>query len=148
MDPFDPLVAQLVVVAYVRTLERDLTEERHPARIDSLPYAKPVIRNAIRTSIRLMTESGQLTAAMQEFFETAYVSLADYIDAELVRLMSEYRRSAAELASDGWTPKDRATSPSWRTVAETSVLAGEVARAITEEAEALRREFYELIASS
>ena len=39
MDPLDPLDAQQLVIEYARVLERDLTENRHPARADALPYA-------------------------------------------------------------------------------------------------------------
>ena len=96
MDPSDPLDAQQVVAEYARLLERDIEENRHPARIDTLPYAKPVIRTAIRTSLETLARSGQLTADMREFLQVAYTSLADYIEGELVDLMTEYRASAAE----------------------------------------------------
>ena len=66
MDPLDPVDAQQVVIAYARMLERDVSEGRHPARVDSLPYAKPVIKSAIRTSAIALSSSGQLTAELRD----------------------------------------------------------------------------------
>ncbi len=145
MDPLDPLDARQVVVEYARLLERDLNEQRHPARIDSLPYAKPIIKTAIRTSVQAVRASGQLTDDIREFLETAYVSLAEYVDGELVQLMTQYRTSAAALAADPRLAREKTTTAEWRTLSESGTLAGEVARAITADAEALREEFQSLI---
>jgi len=147
MDPSDPLDAQQVVIEYARLLERDLADNRYPARVDSLPYAKPIIKSAIQTSVRSLNRSGQLTDDLREFLETAYVSLAEYIDAELAHLLVQYRAAAAELAADA-TVRDRTATMAWQTVAGSSALAGSVARAITDEAEALRDDFRTLIASA
>jgi hypothetical protein len=147
MDPSDPLDAQQVVVEYARLLERDLADNRYPARVDSLPYAKPIIKSAIQTSVQSLTRSGQLTDDLREFLETAYVSLAEYIDAELAHLLVQYRAAASELAA-GATVHDRTATIAWRTVAGSSALAGDVARAITDDAEALREEFRSLIATT
>jgi hypothetical protein len=141
MDPFDPLDAQQIVIAYARVLERDLTENRHPARVDSLPFAKPVIKDAICTSARQLVVSGQLSDEMREYLQTACTMLAEYVEPELANLMTEYRRSAEELAATSGVARDKAQTPAWRTLAETSALAGEVARAATSEAEALLEEF-------
>jgi hypothetical protein len=122
-------------------LERDIAENRHPARIDSLPYPKRVIKDAIRTSVETLVRSGALTAELREFLEVAYTSLADYIDRDLVDLMTEYRRSAADLAAVTTSPQEKTGTPAWRTVAGSSALAGEVARSIATEADALKTEF-------
>ena len=145
MDPLDPLDARQVVVEYARVLERDLNEHRHPARIDSLPYAKAIIKTAIRTSVQAVRASGQLTDDIRDFLETAYVSLAEYVDDELVQLMTQYRTSAAELAADPRLAREKTTTTAWRTVSESGALAGEVARAITDDADTLREEFLSLI---
>lgn len=140
MDPLDPLDAQQVVIEYASLLERDLTENRHPARVDSLPYAKPIIKTAIRTSVQSVMSSGQLTDELRDFLETAYTSLAEYVDGELVQLIVQYRTAAAELALDAMA-RNKTATVAWSTVADSSSLAGEVARTITLDAEALRQEF-------
>ena len=76
MDPLDPLDAQQIVIEYARTLERDIEEQRLPARIESLPYAKPVIKTAISTSVQQLARSRQLTEDLRQYFETAYTLLA------------------------------------------------------------------------
>jgi hypothetical protein len=146
MDPLDPLDAQQVVIEYARVLERDVTEDRHPARVDTLPYAKPIIKSAIATSVRHLAQSGQLTDELRDYLETAYTLLAEYLEGELVQLMGHYRQSAEELASEARSAQDKTRTPAWRTLVETGSLAGEVARATTTEAEALRIEFQSFLA--
>jgi hypothetical protein len=141
MEQLDPFIAQQIVVEYARLLERDLSESRHPARADTLPHAKPLIQSAIWTSVRCLVESGQLTDDMREYLETAYVSLAEYLDGELVDLMTEYRRSADELAAVAPMARDKVQTSAWRTLADSGSLAGEVARATTADAARLRDEF-------
>jgi hypothetical protein len=148
MDPLDPLDAQQVVIEYARTLERDLNENRHPARVDSLPYAKPVIKTAIRTAVRQLALSGQLSDALRDYLRTAYTLLAEYLDGELVELITQYRQSAEALAADSSSPRDKTQTAAWRVVADSSSLAGEVARAVTIEAETLRIEFSSFVASA
>lgn|SRR5262249_7553434 len=148
MDPHDPASAQQIVVEYARLLERDIAENRHPSRIDSLPFAKATIKTAIQTSVQHLAVSGQLTEELRDYFETAYTSLAEYLDGELVDLMTEYRQSAEQLTSAPVTATDKTKTAAWRTVAETGSLAGEVARATTIEAETLRREFQALLPST
>src|SRR5262249_49517136 len=139
--------AQQVVIEYARLLERDINEARHPARSDSLPYAKPVIKAAISTSVKHLARTGQLTEEMREYFETAYTSLAEYLDGELVALGREYRQAAEELAAQAQAVRDKTHTAAWRRLAETSALAGEVARATTTEAGELRSEFRGLLES-
>ncbi len=141
MDQLDPSVAQQVVVEYARLLERDLTENRHPAHVDSLPYAKPLIKSAICTSVRQLAASGQLTDELRRYLEIAYTCLAEYLDGELVALLTEYRRSAEALTTASPAAGDKVQTAAWRTLVESGPLAGEVARATASEAEALRSEF-------
>lgn len=140
MNPTDPNDAQQIVIEYARVLERDLTEERHPARADSLPFAVADIKTAIRTSVTHLVTSGQLTNELLEYLETAYTSLAEYLDAELVELVAQYRRSAEQL-TEARTAQDKAQTTAWQTLVESGALAGEVARVTTAEAEKLRQEF-------
>jgi hypothetical protein len=146
MQTDDPAQAQQVVVEYARVLERHIEEQRHPAPIDSLPYAKPVIKAAIRTAAQGLAATDQLTDDLREFLELAYVSLADYLDSDLVRLLSEYREAAAELAVEGRLASEKVATPAWRRITESGAIAGEIARAIADDTEALREEFRALIA--
>ena len=100
MNPLNPSDAQLIVIEYARVLERDLDEHRHPARVDSLPFSKSTIQTAIQTSVTHLARSGQLTADLRTYFETAYMCLAEYPDPapvsltreETERLRSEFKR--------------------------------------------------------
>lgn len=141
MDPLDPLDAQQIVAEYARLLERDVTENRHPARVDSLPYGKPLIKSAIRTSVQHLLATGQLSDELREYLETAYTMLAEYLEAELVQVLAQYRESAASLTSAGPSPQDKTQSAAWRTLRDSGALAGEVARTVASDAEDLRREF-------
>lgn len=147
MDPLDPLDAQQVVVEYARMLERDVTENRHPARVDSLPYAKPIIKAAICTSAKHLAVSGKLTDELREYLETAYTLLAEYLEGELVDLMTQFRQSAEELARESPAAREKTQTAAWRRLVESGSLAGELARATTREADTLRAEFRSFLAS-
>jgi hypothetical protein len=147
MDPRDPAVAQQIVIEYVHALERDLSGGHHPARVDSLPYAKPVIEAALRTSVGYLAHTGQLTEELRAYFETAYVSLAEYVEVELAQLMTEYRRSAEQLTAEPVRVGDKTTTAAWRTLAGSGAIAGEVARAATAEADERRETFQKLLVS-
>src|SRR5262249_506269 len=129
MDPLDPLDAQQIVIEYARLLERDIDEQRHPAKVDSLPYGKPVIKAAIRTSVTHLAQSGQLTGELRDYFETAYCCLAEYLEDELVDLMTQYRQSAEVLTTLAPSAQEKVQTPAWRTIVEISGLAGQVAHA-------------------
>jgi hypothetical protein len=145
VNPEDPLSAQQIVSEYARVLDRDLQQGNFPAPIDSLPFAKPAIETAIRTSVSTLASTGQLTDDLREFLEAAYVSLADYVAPDIVRLMSEYTRAAEELTAGQRLPREKTTGPAWQRLTESSRLAGEIARAITSDAERLRMEFQQLM---
>ena len=141
MDPLDPADAQQIVIQYARVLERDIAESRHPARVDSLPFARPVIKTAIRTSVTHLAESGLLTEDLRDYLEAAYTSLAEYLDDELVTLMTKYRQSAEDLVDQPIGRHERTGCGAWQMLTESSTLAGEIARNTTAEAENLRSEF-------
>lgn len=139
MNPQDPESAQRIVTAYARVLEcADATSL--PAPLRTLPYPKQTIKTAILTCRAVLRATDQLDEELREFLEEAYVALADYLDDELVRVMTEYRE-ALELVRDVRSPGERLQNPAWRRVSETSRLAGDVARSIADETAALRTEF-------
>ncbi len=140
----DLAFAQQVVVEYARTLARDISENRLPGRVDSLPFPKTAIKEAIEASVTFLSTTSALTHEMREFFETAYVSLAEYLDPELAALVLEYRRAAEELSTAS-SPAERTSTAAWRTLAEGAGLAGDIARATTAEADELRARFQALL---
>ena len=66
-DDADLAFAQQIVVEYVRTLERHLTEQNLPAPVDS-PFAKAAILNAIETSVTFLSSTSALTDELREYF--------------------------------------------------------------------------------
>jgi hypothetical protein len=143
MNLDDPSVAQQVVADYVRRLELDNEAGQWPVNADVLPYSKSIIKAAIRTSLSSLGSSGHLTEELREFLEGAYVSLADYVTDDLVRLMNEYQQAGADLAADNRLAREKTNGLAWRTVSESGALVGEIARTIAGEAAALREEFRE-----
>lgn len=141
MPSDDPFIAQQIVAEYARRLERDNEANRWPAPADALPYPKQTIKAAIRTSVQVLDSSGQLTDDLRDFLETAYVALADYVAADLARLMIEFQTAETKLAADKRLIGEKATGEVWQTITASSRLVGEVARAIASEADALRAEF-------
>lgn len=141
MNPEDPESAQQIVAEYARVLERHLSTGDLPATLESLPYPKQTIKSAIRTSVETVVAAGLMTDELREFLKTAYVSLADYVGADLVALMREYRRAADDVASDGRLVQEKTGGVAWQTLAGSSALAGEIARTIASDAELLTAEF-------
>jgi len=144
VNPADPESAQRIVEEYTRVLERDMDRGTFPAPVDSLPFAKPTIKTAIETSVVVLARTGQLTDELRDFLHTAYISLADYVGSDLVRLMREYNQAGEQLAADQRLAREKTGGAAWRTLNESSRLAGEIARSIAGEAETLQREFHEL----
>jgi hypothetical protein len=140
MNPDDPESAQQIVAEYARAQEQH-GDRPYPASIKTLPYPKLTLKHAILTCTATLARTGQLTDELLAFLEAAYVSLADYLDDELVRVMAEYRESTAALATDTSAARDKVHTPAWQRVAETSRIAGDIARAIADDAAALRDEF-------
>jgi hypothetical protein len=139
MNPDDPESAQRIVADYARVLERG-DQQVYPASIRSLPYPKQTIKAAILTCTAILRQSQQLTDEMRDFLEQAYVALADYVDDDLVRIMVEYREALASIA-DVHASRDKLQTPAWQRVADTSRLAGEIAKSIADDSAALRIEF-------
>jgi hypothetical protein len=141
MSSDDPVIAQQIVAEYARRLEQDSEVSLWPGDADVLPYPKQTIKSAIRTSVQTLESTGQLTGDLREFLETAYVALADYVAADLARLMAEFQRAGTDLAADRRLTSEKTAGEAWQTVSGSSRLVGEVARAIASEADALRAEF-------
>jgi hypothetical protein len=145
VNPADPESAQQIVAEYAQLLDRDLQEGRLPAALDSLPYAKPTIKEAIETATLTLISSGQMTDDLRDFLQTAYVSLADYIAADLVQLMREFTQAGDDLAADSRLAREKTGGAAWQRVTESSRLAGEIARSIAEEATVLQSEFQQFV---
>jgi hypothetical protein len=143
MDPRLPEVAHRIVADYAGLLETQTQREIYPALLTDLPYPKETIKTAIQTSVAALAATDQLTTELRDFLEVAYVSLADYIDDELARLLREYRQAGEALEHDGRQSREKIGSPAWNLIADSSQLAGTIARAIAIETEQLRREFHE-----
>lgn len=139
MNPADPEAAHRIVADYVRVLEQ-ADSQVFPAPIRTLPYPKQTIKTAILTCAATLRETQQLTAEMCDFLEQAYAALADYVADDLVRVMTEYHE-ALTAVTDVQSARDRLQTPAWQRIAETSRLAGDIARSIADDASALRQEF-------
>lgn len=141
MNPADPESAQRIVAEYGALLEQHTIDEVYPAPIRTLPYPKQVIKEAIQTSVRILSATDQLTEELNTFLEIAYVSLADYVDDDVVRLMDEHKKAAEKLQEQSLAPGERTATAEWGVLARTSGLAGQVAQAIASETEELRVEY-------
>jgi hypothetical protein len=141
LDPAAPADAQRIVAAYLALVEAQASADVYPGSLRDLPYSKEAIRAAFKTSAMALIASGQITPELRDYLEIAYVSLADYVDEERVTLLREYARAGADLAAHTGLPRDRVTTDAWRRVVEQSRLAGELARAITVQADEFRSEF-------
>ena len=139
MNPEDPESAHRIVAEYALVLETS-AEGTFPASIRSLPYPKQTIKTAILTCIAVLESRAELTPELRDFLEEAYVGLADYVEEDLVRVMAEYRDALASVAQVA-APRDRLQTPAWQRIAETSRLAGKIAKTIAEDTTTLRREF-------
>lgn len=113
---------------------------RISASIRTLPYPKQTIKSAILTCASTLRETQQLTSEICDFLEQAYGALADYVADDLERIMAEYREALAAVA-DVQAARDKVQTPAWQCVAETSRLAGEIAKSIADDTAALRLEF-------
>ena len=141
MDPHFARDAQAIVTAYLELVEAHASTDAYPCSLDDLPHPKETIRSAFRTSTTRLAAMGQLTPDLRDYLEVAYISLADYVTQECAALLGEYVRAGEELAADRRLPREKMATLPWQRIAEQSRLAGEVARAISEEAEALRADF-------
>ena len=136
MDTLTPQGAQRIVATYLKVVEAHTEANVYPCAVDDLPQSKETIRSAFKTATAALVETEQLTPELRDYLEVGYVSLADYVDHEVSRLLREYRR-----AGDRRLAREKVGTDAWRRISEQSRLAGELARAIHEEAERLREEF-------
>jgi hypothetical protein len=141
VDPIPPQEAQRIVAAYLKEVEAHASSDVYPCSIDDLPQSKETIRAAFRTCISALTATGQLNDELREYLEIAYVSLADYVSPESLELLREYGRAGEELAADRRLAREKTATDAWRRLTEQSVLAGQLARTISDEADRLRAEF-------
>jgi hypothetical protein len=141
VDPVTPRDAQRIVAAYLEVVEAHAAADVYPGSLRDLPHPKETIRTAFRVSTTALSGSGQLTAELREYLEIAYVSLADYVDDEGAALLREYTRAGEELTAGPRLAREKATTDAWRRLTEQSRLAGQLARAISTEADELRAEF-------
>ena len=142
LDPDNPAGAQGIVASYLKLVETHASADVYPGSLRDLPYPKETIRAAFKTAVTTLLSSGQLTAELREYLEIAYVSLADYVDDEGATLLREYTHAGEELAADSRLARERVMTDAWRRVSEQSRLAGQIARAISVEADTLRAEFH------
>jgi len=133
--------AQRVVARYLQALENQSERDAYPCSIDDLPESKEAIRAAFRTCVTSLVSAGQLDAAMSDYLEGAYVSLADYVTGECVALLGEYARAGEALAEDRRLAREKLDTDAWRRLTEQGRLAGQLAREISIDAERLRDEF-------
>lgn len=138
MNPHDPESAKRIVAEYAATVERS-DDQPLPASVRLLPYPKQTIKAAILTCAAALRDADRLTPDLRQFLEDAYAALADFVDDDIVRVMTEYREALESAASV--QPRDRVQTAAWRRVSETSRLAGDIARTIAEDSAALRNEF-------
>jgi len=141
MDPLLPEDAQRIVAAYLAVAERHAEADVYPCPVDDLPHPKDTIRTAFRTSVVALASARLLTSDLREYLETGYVSLADYMDPECAALLREYARAGEEFAADRRMTREKLATDAWQRLSEQSRLAGELARAIGDEADRLRHEF-------
>jgi len=142
MNPEDPREAHAIVRAYVSVLEQHFrADDPFPMPTSTLPYSKPAIKQSVRTVVDALTRTGQLSGELRALLETAYASLADYLDDDLVRVTREYRAALSDLEGDGRTAREKTDTPGWTRLADTSGLVGRIARAAADEADMLRAEF-------
>jgi hypothetical protein len=141
MNPDDPESAHRIVAEYAASHEHHLESGDWPARIEALPYPKQTIKAAIRTSFETLTAQGRLTGELREFLEGAYVSLADYVGTDLAQLMTDYRHAGTALAADHRLAREKTHDVAWQTLARTGSLAGQIAKAIADDAALLEAEF-------
>jgi hypothetical protein len=141
VDPSNFREAQRVVADYLKVVEAHAAQEIYPGSVRDLPHSKEIIRSAFKTATEALVTTGQLTAELRDYLEVGYVSLADYVDDEMVTLLREYRHAGEELAEDRRLAKEKLGTEAWQRISEQGRLAGELARNISEEAERLREEF-------
>jgi hypothetical protein len=141
VESLTPQEAQRIVAAYLKVVEAHAEANVYPCTVDDLPQSKDTIRAAFRTSVAALLSTGGLTPELRDYLEIAYVSLADYVSGDCMRLLREYGLAGEQLAGDPRLAREKVGTDAWRRLAEQSRLAGELAREISNDAHRLRTEF-------
>jgi hypothetical protein len=141
VDPIIPREAQRIVAAYLTQVETHASADIYPCSVGDLPQSKEIIRAAFKTCVATLAATCGLSHELREYLEVAYVSLADYVSEECLELLRDYGRAGEELAADRRLARDKTTTDAWRRLTEQSRLAGQLAQAISDEADRLRAEF-------
>lgn len=136
-----PHEAQRIVARYLEVVEAHAQLDVYPSSMDDLPQRKEILRAAFHTCITTLATSGQLTPELRDYLEVAYVSMADFVESDTAALLREYRHAGEALAADRRLAKEKVSTDAWLRLSEQSGLAGQVARAISEDADRLRAEF-------
>ena len=144
MNPEDPESAQRIVAEYADVLERESARDVYPSSVEALPYPKPTIKAAIETCVRVLASRDALTPELVDYLEIAYVSLADYVEADVVRLLAEFHAAGHTLAADGRLAREKVGTPAWKRLTESARIAGTIATEIAHQTETLRQEFRQL----
>ena len=141
MEPLTAQEAQRIVASYLTVVEAHAEANIYPCVIDDLPQSKERIRTAFRTCVTALHATGELTSELRDYLEIGYVSLADYVSDECMKLLREYGLAGEQLADDPRLARHKTGTEAWRRLSEQSRLAGELARAISDDADRLRVEF-------
>jgi hypothetical protein len=141
VNPRDPESAQQIVAEYAALLERESQDGVYPGLARQLPYPKNTIKQAIETCALALAANQRMTGELRDFLEVAYVSLADYLDDDLARLMTEFHEASESFANDGRHVREKLDTSSWNVLTGSSRLAGDIALSVARDTEALRAEF-------
>ena len=87
LDPEDPCDAQIILLEYLRVFETTVQEEQQPP----LRYAAGTVKAALRTAVKALRATGQMTDDIGAYLELAYVSLADSSCEDAARLRDEFQ---------------------------------------------------------
>ena len=138
LAPDQPTDAQDIVAAYLRCLS-DHDAELYPCSVRDLPYPKTILRPAFKTTVATLVALGRMTEELREYLQIAYVSLADYIEPDHATLLHEYVNAGHAMATDSRLMHENPDA--LRRITRQGQLAGQIASAISREADSLRLEF-------
>lgn len=72
--PTDPCDAQVILLEYLHVFESRL---QHPERVPPLPYPTQTIESALRTAMRALTATGQMSDDIRSYLEMAHRALTE-----------------------------------------------------------------------
>jgi hypothetical protein len=137
----DPATAHRIVSDYLVVLDRDLAAQQHPAPLDTLPHSRETIRRSLQTVVATLAAEDRLTSELTAFLRAAYVSLAEYVAGDLVRLLAEYDQAGRQLGAEAGPIKERVATNAWQQLSTTSALVASVAKSMADDGAALAAEF-------